>query len=374
MDLEKAGDLRLHPKGDHMNWEVPLAVTVKGKRENAEKLRFQLVLHLSSTLNLNENWQMVTVTSLENITWIERPVVDFELFELDLTGFVDGYFRKNQVELLAHIDEAVLKNVNLKPTIEKVWNDLQKPIRINKAYEEIWLRIRPEQIFQGPIAFFSDQLLIRARVTAYLQTQVGATEATQQLVPLPRLIKGSQADRDFDLFLTSQWPYERLNKVMQDSLVGQTLQLEGRELLVQELELSGSGNRLVLKLKAKGDVDGTLYFTGKPVFDPESAILRLEGVDFDVNTEDVFLSVADWMFHDTFKESLEEKLAFPLGTSIDQLPEIIQNALSNGKLGEKVNVNIEGMHVEPVALVVGEKGLHTLIRARGQTGIKMRKL
>lgn len=374
LDLEKAGDLRLHPKDDRMNWEVPLAVKVKGTRKETEKLRFQLVLHLSSTLDLNEKWQLVTVTSLKDITWIERPVVDFELFELDLTGFVDSYFRNNQKELLTHIDEAVLKNVNLQPTIEKVWNELQKPIRINQAYEDIWLHIRPEQIFQGPVAFFSDQLLIRARVTAWLKTEIGTPEQSTDLVPLPQLIKGGKASREFELFLTSQWPYAQLNQVMQDSLVGKKLTIEDRELLVQEMEISGSGQRLVLKLKTKGDVDGVLYLTGTPVFDPEAAILRLEGVDFDVSTEDVFLSVADWMFHDSFKESLEKKLAFPLGTRMNQLPEIIQNALSKGKIGERVNVSIENMAVAPQALVVGEKGLHTLIRATGQTGILMRKL
>ncbi|MGD1845042.1 MAG: DUF4403 family protein [Salibacteraceae bacterium] len=374
LDLEKAGDIELSPTDDHMNWKVPLLIRVKGKRKESEKVQFQMVLHLASLLDLNTDWQLVTTTRLKSITWIKRPIVDFELFELDLTGFVENYFRNNQKELLGQIDQAILQNVNLKPTIEKVWNELQKPIRINKSYEEVWLHIRPEQIFQGPVAFYSDQLLIRARVTAWLKTEVGTPKGQDALVALPALMKGKTASRDFDLYLNSWWPYQRMNELLKDSLMGKTLEVEGHELKVKAMELSGSGQRLVLKLTTEGDVDGTLYLSGMPVFEPESALLRLQSVEFDVNTEDVFLSVADWLFHDSFKASLEKKLAFPIGTSIDQLPELIQGALSQGKLGERVNVSIDEMEVAPMALVVGEKGLHTQIRGTGQTGILMRKL
>ena len=67
-------------------------------------------------------------------------------------------------------------------------------------------------------------------------------------------------------------------------LVGKTFQIGNRSVKVIQIAIFPAGDKVALQAEIEGDVKGTIYFTGVPVYDYATAEIKLDKVDFDIRT------------------------------------------------------------------------------------------
>jgi hypothetical protein len=82
--------------------------------------------------------------------------------------------------------------------------------------------------------------------------------------------------------------------------------------------LYGSGNeKLIIKVQFAGTNEGTVYFTGKPIYNKDTHIIEVKDLDFDVRSKDALLKAADWLFNKKISNEIGKYARFDLTGYID---------------------------------------------------------
>ena len=145
---------------------------------------------------------------------------------------------------------------------------------------------------------------------------------------------------------------------------GDTVQVEG-------VQLYGSGDRLILALRVSGGVNGTLYTTGTPVFDESRGVLKFVDLDFTVDTRNVLVRSANWMFHQNILSSLKSEAVIDLSGQLQTLRSRLTTALTR-ELGPDARLEGEVLSLRPRGVYPTAGGVEVHIIAEGSMWVELR--
>lgn len=194
---------------------------------------------LSVKLALQSNYQ-IKATSEINAT-----IDNVACAGMNLTGLAKTFGYDNFNENLTKNIESELKKLELKKTFQSLWNELQKPFKIN---EEFHLVAKPVDISYKNI-HFQDGLVKFGLGISFFASVQNENEAQIQkaVVPLPDL-KQHEADgkNTLELNIPVQLPYSYLDKMAKEMVTGyiiSTTNEKGKEKKygkIESVELFGS--------------------------------------------------------------------------------------------------------------------------------------
>ncbi|MEM6299729.1 MAG: DUF4403 family protein [Bacteroidota bacterium] len=376
MTVTKVSPFVLSMSGNRLYHSVTLNIkaSYKAKVIGVKSTDMTAKLHFVSKVVLDEKWHLVTKTKSKKIEWIKKPKVKLGFLKISLGGLVDRAIRKKQPELEEKIDAAIYKHVDLKKMVGKVWENLQKPITINKKVENVALKVDPRTLEVGKISGTAEYLKIDLGMSLFLRTLIGEDSKSFPSRPLPPLTLNKRLRKDFDLSLFSLLPYERVNEILSRQLVGEYLESDGYRVEVKDAEIYPSDTNLVVALTIKGDAEGTFYLRGTPKYHPQDTSLRIANFDFDLETEEILLSSANWLLGDTFKEEIQELLHLPLHDKLEDIPELIKRGIANSKISQKVDFSLQEMQVIPQDLILSKEGIEVMVNAKGRIAVRLKNL
>src|SRR5947199_2457564 len=100
-------------------------------------------------------------------------------------------------------------------------------------------------------------------------------------------------------------------------------------IIIEHTSLSGTveGNMLI-KVDFTGSFDGTAYFTGKPVYDPEKKLIEVQNLDYDLQTKNLFLKTAKWLFSSKITSELKKYSSIDLSSYYDTASKTLNSWLN----------------------------------------------
>jgi Domain of unknown function (DUF4403) len=133
----------------------------------------------------------------------------------------------------------------------------------------------------------------------------------------------------FHLALPITVEYSRINEQLEREMIGQVFEMPlGESIQIDGVQLYGSGDKLILALVVSGGMNGNLYATGTPVFNENLGMLRFLDLEFTVDTRNVLVRSANWMFHESLLSSLKEHAYIDLSDQIHTLRSRLKSALT----------------------------------------------
>jgi hypothetical protein len=133
----------------------------------------------------------------------------------------------------------------------------------------------------------------------------------------------------------------------------------GKYIVIEEGQVYGVGNEmLILKIRFSGSANGEFYLTGKPVFEQQKKVLKLEGLAFDIRSKNMMLRSAEWLFSKRILKEIEPYTKFELGAYESMLLTNVNSQLNKeirkGVVmhGEVRNVTIERIYPFTEKLVI----------------------
>ena len=382
MLVERSGDIEIQWKDNHATCSVPLGIIVERRLLNikkitkddglAAKLNFALRLSFDVDLAVGEDWRLDTRTQFKQMEWIEEPKAILGIF--DLKKGIEKRLLAEMPNVQAKIDQQIHDLVRLEHPMNRIWNKLQKPIAFNKAHKVAWLQFTPLQVELGKITTENGDLLVQTRVRALTRTLIGTNPQYEVDSTLPPLIIRKSLPDTAQVHLLAEIPFDDLNDLLRSQFVGNTFEVKGKKLHIRKAEVSGCGSDMVLALTVKGDMNGMVYLRGQPYFDPLSQRLSLQNFDFELNTNQMLLTYADWLLHSTFKHYAQERLSLPLSERVQQIPQRIMTGIERGKDGHKLDFGIESWHFQPHSVQVHGQMLVANVTADARVRIELEKL
>jgi len=89
--------------------------------------------------NIISGWKIECDAILEDISWEQEPTFLLGKLSLNLTKQVETKIDAEKDKIEKVVEKQINKALNLTEAIEKVWNDIQKPMAINRKGTPLWL-------------------------------------------------------------------------------------------------------------------------------------------------------------------------------------------------------------------------------------------
>ena len=378
--VERTGPVRIRYENRRVYFSAPLQVWYSNpinlhKRENRKSRPLcALAVNFNSPVGVGPSWQLVTKSTFENYHWTQEPKVKLLGIKIGVKKIAETVLDKRRADIEHAIDIAVHDAVHLDKEVRKVWRDLQKPLRIAKQPENVWLLPKPFSVAAAPVFGNSHQITVPLQIAFRVATKLGPEPVVDTLERLPRLQQRGHLPEAARLSVLAFIPYQDVNNVLDRTLSKEKMNLAGGNLTIKKATVYGNGRRLVVKIDVTGAVKGLLYLHGQPVYDTLQNTLRVDNVDFEVDTKEKLMASADWLLHDNLRDTLQSVLVVPLRREIASIPGKIEAAFARAKVSEKTDLDIESFQLVPQRIVVRPDGVQILIKVRSKVAVKLKEL
>ena len=380
--VERTGPIKIRYANRRVILSAPLQVWytnpigLRRKENRKSQPLCALAVNLNSPIAVGGNWRLLTKVKFEEYHWTQEPKIRLLGINISVRKLAESILDKRRSEIEHAIDKAVHNGLRLDKQVSKVWRDLQKPLRIAKKPEGIWLLPKPFSIAAAPVYGNSHEITVPIQIAFRVKTHIGERPVIEpdSLERLPRLLHRNALPDSSRLEVLGFIPYADINEVMGQELKKAKLNLIGGNLKIKGATVYGSGKQLILKADVGGAINGTLYFHGAPVYDTLTNTLRVKDVDYDVVTKENLMATADWLLHEHLRDTIQSKLNIPLRKPISTIPDKIETAFAKSKVSQKTDLDIDTFRLVPQQIVVRPDGVQILIKVKSKLAVKMKRL
>ncbi len=353
-----------------IDWQMPVGI---GTLSHHVDLDARLLLILKSEITVDENWSIVPHTSID-FSWVKRPVINFAGLNIDLSGLAEKEIEKQLIKLSPELDEMLSGLVDLPKLMKPVWNDIRHSVSIKKN-PAIWLRANPVAVTVSPVKSRNDTLIINFGIEAYIETILGKKPEPIEPKPLPLLSLKADTLNACHITLSASIKYKDADKILTTNLADRIYTFNDKATVqILDVYLYGNGDFVVLGINFKASGPGSFIFniskgqlllTGKPVYNAETKMLRIESLDFDLNTKNVLANTAGWMLSEKFIRSIQSELVFPLEGKIERAQDELQKVVAKIKLGKFMVVSGQISDLSPLGFYISTTGIQIVVLANG---------
>jgi len=201
---------------------------------------------------------------------------------------------------------AAFKQVGFKALLTQVWPIMNEPKSLEK---DIWLLLQPEKIGLTDIVGTGRYLKTNLSLTARPQIVTGdKPRVVMPVMPTPqRLITSGDS---FYVAFRGDIGLDTANRLLNEKLANKPFDAGGKTVLINSLQLYGSGEKAVLGLRLQQPINAEIFLLGKLVLDATKNEMRLDDINFELATTSLLAKSANWMLHGTFKNLIAEKARF----------------------------------------------------------------
>ena len=201
---------------------------------------------------------------------------------------------------------------------------------------------------------------------------VNGSKPDEGRIPLPSLQMTPLPLEGFHIALPITIDYGRINQRLEQDMSGQEFKTPlGERVKVEGVQLYGSGDKLILAVRLSGGVNGNLYATGLPVFDEAMGVLRFDDLDYTVDTRNVLVRSANFMFHEDILSNIKSQAVIDLSGQIQTLRSRLGAALTRD-LGPGVSLEGEVAKLRPRGIYPTAGGVEVHMIAEGSIWVELR--
>jgi len=380
LTLTRQNDIVINASGRELVCTFPLTVDATlldsrfGKTLSSlvKPLHTTIIVTLSTPIDLDRNWSIVTRFRIRNIRWLSEPVVRIGPFKKNLRPAITEALNNRRGKLTAMLDREIYRAANLQSTISDVWLDLQDLILVNSKPAPIWIRFHCSGI-RGDIALNRNDITCFTRIDArmVMLTDTSAIAAPNPLPPFRRLEPGLQR-RHSVINLYAFTSFEEINDQLNGYLRGKTLSRKGYNVTITDIKTYASEKGLSIGVSTDRDIRGYLVTSGKIVFDAPTQTLKVKKFDYALDTGNAIFRTGDDLLHDFVRDTVATRLNVKLDTLIGKVPGIISNAIAKGKTGKVIDLQIDSLRVERCDILLDSKKVHLLLKVDTMADLRLK--
>ncbi len=375
----KKDNIRINIVKNEFQYSVPLRIWINKKfsigsfgfsLSDTKEVNAEILLKFRTKVSVNKNWTLSTATFSDGYEWISTPQIRLGAISVPVPYLSDLIVSGNLSAMNSGIDKALQGMVDIRKTMQKVWTDIQAPVKVSADYP-LWARITPVEVSMLPLQGNTGILNPTVGITAI--TELYYNEVPDSIVrdQLPDLKITSRLDNEFNINLPVRVPFDQINLLAKQQLTGYTMNQGKYHIRVKDLFFYGSGDKLVVALNVEGSLNGTIYMAGRPYYDRDSMAVRIRDVDFDIRTKNVLVKSASWIYHQGLINMVKDKLSYPIGDQLIQNRKLLQDYLDeNQKLDMfRINGKITKLDIEDFRIT--RKSVNVLCIFSGKISVSL---
>lgn len=380
LEVSRQREIQLSRSDRTLHYTIPLKISGKFKAKvigikvkNEAPVEAEIDLLLATTLQLDPQWNMIPETQIEEIKWIKEPSIKLGFTKLQLRKPIESILANREAHIIDKADSTLQSLLKTRQVVQKLWMDIQKPIRINKKGVQVWLKAYAEDLSGHVEDTEPDLISLNFKLVTHTSIIYEGDSIPPSNPKLPNFRRSTDSGDSLNIYVHSLLRFDVINKFLNEELQDKPLSAKGFTTTIKHLNIYGTPTGIAVEIKVKGDVDGSLYVRGTPVYDTLNHVLKVVDFDFDIDSENSFLTSADWLLHTTVLDLIDEKLRVEVAPLAAKLPNLIMQGVEKGKTGEKIDINIDTLVVHPRVIITTKDNLQLIVQAQGRASLDLEK-
>ncbi|MCC6463313.1 MAG: DUF4403 family protein, partial [Saprospiraceae bacterium] len=311
LKVTKTQPITMFLSGNTIKYRVPVKLWVSQKLFiGSAEAEGELALNMKTTFSIRPDWSLNTQTEVEYHEWLAKPVLKTGIGDVGIESLANLALNRSKKTLSQTLDRTVSQQFSLKPYVQEAWAALQAPVLLDEAYK-MWVKTTPLSIGMTPLT--TDWNAIRAKIAVECLNDVtfGEKPAFRENSQLPNLNYLNEAPDDFQVRIATDVPFAEAERLARTMMVGQVFESGKKKVTVEDIQLWGNNDRLVVLSKLSGSFSGNIYFIGKPVMNVEKNRIEVADLEFHTDTRNLLLKSASWLFSGPIKKRMRDAMTFP---------------------------------------------------------------
>lgn len=379
----KLSDIRIQAQDSAFLFEVPikiwasagykvspLGLTLSGYKDT----EFSMKIRFMSRISITPDWKVKTTTLVEGYDWIVEPSVKVAGISIPIKSMISRMLRKNFDKITQAIDNQVSEAVEIKKYVQQAWDLARQPRLISKEYGT-WLVVVPTGVVMSPFKVRNNLINTTIGLRGYSQTvtSVGKPEIRGRK-ELPSLEIVNEVPDQFKIGLISLISYKDAALIARSGFIGEKFSSGKYAVEITDVDFFGQNDKLVIKVGLKGSINGSIYLKGVPHYNPQTKVLSMNSLEYDLDTRNVIMKTANWLLKGKFRRMLEEKLVFGVGDQIEDARKNIQNVLKSYKVANGIEVKGSLNQLEPDHVYLTPDNIYSVVFASGSIHLRVDQL
>lgn len=359
LNVWKSQDITMFMSGNTVKYRIPLKLWMKKDLLVAEaEADAELALNMKTTFIINQDWSLNTVTEVEYHEWLSKPKLKTGIGNINIETLANLALNRSKKTLSQTLDRYVNQQITLKPYLQEAWTALQDPILLDSTYQ-MWVKTTPTGIAMTPITTYNDVIRTKIAVECLNDVTFGEKPWFRENANLPNLRYIDDAPDEFQVRVATDVPFPEAERLAKNMMIGQVFESGKNKVKVEDIQLWGNNDKLVVNSKLSGSFNGNIYFIGRPEFNPQKNQIEVKDLDFHVDTRSFLMRSASWLFQGTIKNQMKKAMIFPLEENFNYLKSSVQSSLDRYEISPGVtltgtldSVTVENTRVTPTSLRV----------------------
>ncbi len=368
----KIQPVTLSLSGNEIRYRVPLNIWVKKKLGfTAADVDGDIALSFKTIFNIKEDWSLETWTQIERHDWLKKPKLKTSVWDVPVETIANIVLSKAKGPLSASIDELVRSQISLRPAVAAAWEALQTPSLLSEEYR-MWVKTTPLSMTVAPFRSSNGAIQTNIGVEAISEVTMGEKPAFRSNSALPPFRFSNVIKDDFAMQITTDVPFSEAEALAKKMMVGQVFSGGGKTVKVEDIELFGQQEKMVIGAQLSGAVRGKIYFIGKPFFDSTTNAIKMQNLDYHLETKNFLIKSAGWLFKGPIKNQMQKAMTFPLEENVNELKKSITQTLERYEIkpGVVLSGQLEDVRFERCYLT--QQSIRVDLSSRGRLSVDMK--
>ena len=370
----RSQDISLFLSGNTLKYRLPLKLWMKKDLLVTDaEAEGELALNMKTTFTIREDWSLATTTIVEFHEWLVRPVLKTGLGNIGVEALANLALNRSKRQLSESLDRFVTQQISLRPYVEAAWNALQEPVLLDSAYQ-MWVKTTPTAISMGPLTTTGDAIRAKIAVECLNDVTFGAKPAFRTNSTLPSLRIIDDAPDDYQVRVATDIPFAEAERLAKTTMIGQVFTSGKKSIKVEDIQLWGNNDKVVVNSRLSGAFNGNIYFIGRPEYNAKKNQIEVADLDFQVDTKSFLQRTAAWIFQGPIKNQMKNAMSFPLDENIGTLRSSLQESLTNYAIqpGITLNGSVDSLTVESTR--VTPTGIRVNLYSKGKVNVEVKGL
>ena len=354
---------------EYLAYRVPIRITLE-KREGF----FQggatgaVQMDLRTDYQIATDWTMQTTTALERYEWLEAPKLNLGGIKLGVQWIADQVLPRVKDRLGKTIDAQIAANAQIREQVEKAWTQMNQP-QPAPGEVDAFTEINPLSLGMTPLVNDGENVRGTVLIEAQPKVFVGTTPVDSPDKPLPDLkIVAEPGANDTDLYLRVDVMLATATEMGREQMRGTTIEIPGKDVVVQDLTLTAEGHRLRVDTELRGGYNGRLSFLTRPGASADGNI-QLSEFEVEMDTRNVLFRAAGHLFRGTIQRKMHENIEQQLRVQMDTMRSTVREQLRDREVADGVRLRGDLREIRILSADIVEESLRLTVRVLGEVAI-----
>ena len=376
MKIWKTASVKLTEKDGNIISVIPMKIWAKIKYgTDFMGLNDTREININGTITLNSkphltNWKLTTISKLEDFEWSESPSILVAGKKVPITYIINPTLSIFKSKIAKKIDDAINETCDFKPQVLSVLDKLSTPFLTSEAYET-WFKMVPIELYVTDAILLKSKLTMQMGLKCNMQTMVGQEPKNSFDAKKIVLKPVSLIPENTTASVVAVSTYESASKIVTKNFQGQEFASGSRKIVVKKVDLWQKDGKMIIALSVAGSINGTIYLSGIPNYNPITKEIYFDQMDYVLNTKSVLMKSANWLMQGTILKKIQENCRYSIKGNLEEGKKNMEPYLTNYSPMKGVFINGVLNDFEFEKLELTDKAIIAFITTSGKMNIKI---